>query len=99
MSEIVAPEIIEYIVGVRRHPEKHYGRAVSDEETCYILHSQECKDGGIDLRACPFSIALDRGISRNRWADFQDMPVELWISMGRLVPIRKADPMNVFDSR
>jgi len=88
MSNLVSPNEIEQIVGMSRHPTMHYGRAVSAEEIVYILHSQECKDSGIDLRECPFSVALDLGISLDRWNDFQDVPVELWISAstGQLVP-------------
>jgi hypothetical protein len=57
---------------------------VSAEETVYVLHSQECKDSGIDLRDCEFSIALDRGIPLDRWEHHQDMPVVLSIRDGRL---------------
>lgn len=91
MSDLVPAEDIERIVGANRHAESHYGRAVSAEQKVYILHSQECKDSGVDLRECPFSIALDRGIPLDRWADFEDMPVELWVSAatGRLIPMRR----------
>lgn len=91
MSDLVPTGDIERIVGARRHQDKHYGRAVSSEQTVYILHSKECLDSDVDLRDCLFSIALDRGISPNRWADFEDVPVELWVSAGdgRLVPMRK----------
>ena len=59
MSEIVPASKIEGIVGAERHPTEHIGRAVSSEQTVYILHSRECIDSGIDLRDCPFSVALD----------------------------------------
>jgi hypothetical protein len=62
MSELVPAEEIEQIVGARRHPHQHLGRADSSTETLYILHSQKCKDSGIDLRDCEWSKALDRGI-------------------------------------
>ncbi len=62
MSGLVNPDQIEQLVGIRRHQTEHFGRADSTEQTVYILHSQECKDSGIDLRECPFSIALDQGI-------------------------------------
>lgn len=89
MSDLVPAGDIERIVGVTRHTTRHYGRAVSDEQTVYILHSQECKDSGIDLRDCMFSIALDRGIFPDEWADFQDMPVELRIRNALLVPFTR----------
>lgn len=62
MSDLVAPDQIEGIVGSRRRVVEHLGRAVSSEEVFYILHSQQCLDSGIDLRDCPFSVALDSGI-------------------------------------
>ncbi|ART69095.1 hypothetical protein BTO20_11320 [Mycobacterium dioxanotrophicus] len=91
MTDLVPASKIEQIVGADRHQTEHLGRAVSAEETVYILHSHECKDSGIDLRDCPFSVALDLGISLDRWADFEDEPVELWVSAadGRLLPKRR----------
>lgn len=90
MTDLVDPTQIEQIVGAPRHPTDHYGRAVSAEETVYILHSQECKDSTEDLRDCPFSIALDRGILHfwpwAGWRRVQDEPVRLEISRGYLVP-------------
>jgi hypothetical protein len=55
------------------------------------LHSQECKDSGVDLRKCPFSVALDLGIPLDRWEGFEDEPLELWVSAatGRLIPKRR----------
>lgn len=93
MSNLVPAEDIERIVGVARHQTKHYGRADSAEETVYVLHSRDCKDSGIDLRDCPYSIALDRGIHMDRWSNYQDRPMELWVSAGngRLVPMREVD--------
>lgn len=91
MTNLVPRAEIEQIVGVVRHATEHVGRAVSVEQTVYILHSQECLDRDIDLRDCPFSLALDKGISGARWSGFQDEPVELWVSAatGRLVPKRR----------
>ena len=54
MSNLVPAEDIERIVGAQRHASRHYGRAVSAEQTVYILHSQQCKDSGIDLCDCEF---------------------------------------------
>ena len=62
MSNLVPPSEIEGIVGAHRHAVSHFGRAVSSEQTVYILHSRECVDSGVDLRDCPFSVALDKGI-------------------------------------
>jgi hypothetical protein len=90
VSDLVPTEDIERIVGASRHHTAHYGRAVSAEETVYILHSKECLNSGIDLRECQFSIALDRGISI-RWDQYENVPVELGIvpASGRLVPMRR----------
>lgn len=89
MSNLVAPEHIERLVGVSRHATAHYGRAVSSDQMFYILHSRECKDSGIDLRECPFSLALDQGIDHDRWTGFEDRPVRLFVSGGRLMPLRE----------
>lgn len=90
MSERVPTDRIEEIVGVERHATEHYGRAVSTEQTVYILHSQECKDTTPDLRKCPFSIALDRGIQQlypwTEWRRTQDLSTRLTISRGFLMP-------------
>lgn len=88
MSDLVPAEDIERIVGIARHPTGHFGRAVSAEQTVYILHSRECLDSGIDLRDCRFSEALDRGIWAQAWADHEDMPVCLMILQDRLVPVK-----------
>lgn len=84
MSDLVAAEHIEQIVGVSRHPTDHIGRAVSVEQTVYILHSHECRDSGIDLRRCRFSLALDRGIDVEQWTE--DVPLRLAVVDGWLVP-------------
>lgn len=86
MSDLVPPEVIESIVGTKRHATRHIGRAVSEEETVYVLHSQECKDSGIDLRDCPFSFALDEGIDLDIWDGYQDRAVGLRIRDGVLIP-------------
>jgi hypothetical protein len=88
MSDLVPAEDIERIVGVSRHYHVHYGRAISSEQTVYILHSKRCRDSGIDLRECQFSVALDRGINMEAWLDLQDVPVALGVWDGRLVPLR-----------
>jgi hypothetical protein len=87
MSDLVDSSRIEAIVGVNRHRQAHYGRAVSAEQTVYILHSQRCLDSGIDLRECRFSVALDRGINLAVWDDLQDRPVVLGVWQDRLMPL------------
>lgn len=77
MTELVDPSEIERIVGAKRHPTRHVGRAVSAEQTVYILHSRECRDSGVDLRECRFSLALDKGINKGLWGNHQDRPVFL----------------------
>lgn len=88
MSDLVPPDAIERIVGVQRHPTEHWARAVSKEETVYILHSAECLASGVDLRECHFSLALDNGIRRSEWVE--DRPVAVVITGAfnttRLVP-------------
>ncbi|MGB2791312.1 MAG: hypothetical protein WBC29_02050 [Candidatus Moraniibacteriota bacterium] len=95
MTELVDPTEIELIVGAPRHPDQHIGRAVSDEETVYILHSQRCKDSTEDLRLCPYSKALDQGIDVEDWAGYVDRPVFLVILSRGLfpVPIERQDPV------
>lgn len=75
------------IVGARRHEHQHLGRAVSAEQTVYILHSQTCIDSGIDLRECPYSKHLDAGIDMAWWQGHEDRAVALAPIEGRLVPV------------
>lgn len=84
MSDLVSTDRIEGILGIERHRTKHYARAVSAEQTVYVLHSRECLTSGIDLRGCLFSVALDRGIDLDRWTE--DEPAHVVIERGRLVP-------------
>lgn len=88
MSAAVPPEDIERIVGIQRHQSRHYARAVSAEQAVYILHSQECRDRYADLRDCPWSLALDRGIDEYDWSDREDQAVLVRVRAGRLIPER-----------
>lgn len=89
MTELVPAELIERIVGIRRHATRHYARAVSAQQTVYILHSQVCKDSNADLRDCLFSQALDTGIDEYDWSDMEDQAVRVTITSDRkLVPVR-----------
>lgn len=88
MSSTVPADQIEQIVGTERHTTRHYARAVSAEQTVYILHSQECRDRYDDLRDCPWSLALDRGIGEHEWAGREDRPVLVRVRDGRLIPDR-----------
>lgn len=97
MTDLVRTEDIERIVGIERHQTAHYGRAVSAEQTVYILHSHDCKNSGIDLRRCRYSEALDRGILMAQWTGYEDRPVLLWFDSGpneRLVPLETMTPRN-----
>lgn len=87
MSALVPASEIEQAVGATRHPHQHLGRAVSVEETVYVLHSQRCKDSGIDLRECEWSLALDRGIDLDDWSGHEDRAVVLAIIRDRLFPV------------
>jgi hypothetical protein len=82
MTDKVPEHAIELIVGTTRHPVLHYARAVSAERQVYILHSQECRDYYFDLRDCPYSRALDKGITEAEWP--MDQPVLIGIWDGRL---------------
>lgn len=89
MSDLIPAEDIEQIVGAKRHPLRHLGRAVSETQTVYILHSGNCKASGIDLRMCTYSRLLDLGIEPEAWAGWEDRPVVLGIGRGpRLIPSR-----------
>lgn len=89
MTRRVDSDKIEGIVGIARYPNTHVARAVSSEQTVYILHSQKCLDmetaGVRDLRACPYSQALDLGVDADEWP--QDEPVRVAIEWGYLVPV------------
>lgn len=87
VSDLVPAQCIERIVGTTRNHLTHYGRAVSDEQVVYILHSRKCLDSGIDLRRCRYSLALDRGIRREDWDGYEDVAVALAIRDGSLVPV------------
>ncbi len=86
MSNVVPASEIEAIVGIERHATKHYARAVSAEQTVYILHSQACRAEITDPGDCPWSIALDDGIDPAEWDE--DAPVEVRVRNGRLLPRR-----------
>lgn len=87
MSDLVPFDQIEQIVGAKRHPHQHLGRAVSSEQTVYVLHSRKCKDSGIDLRECEWSWALDNGIDPADWKGYEDRAVALAIVHDRLFPV------------
>ena len=69
MTERVPADEIENIVGRKRSVKDHYARAVSAEQTVYVLHSRECLAMHADLRECPWSLALDRGIDLSEWVE------------------------------
>lgn len=89
MVEVVSADAIEGVVGAMRHAVHHIGRAVTSEQRVYILHSEQCRARPeTDLRQCPYSAALDRGIDPKRWEGFEDQPVRLWFAPfgGLLIP-------------
>ena len=90
MSTRVKHTEIEAVVGHARHRQLHIARAVTDEQTVYILHSQRCKDTFPDLRDCPHSLALDRGIDLADWVGLTDQPVCVHVWQGRLRPYSSA---------
>lgn len=88
MADLVDPDEIERLVGVERHPTRHYARAVSAEQVVYILHPVKCRDHTPDLRDCRFSLALDNGIAMCDWSGVEDQAVLVTVRAGRLVPVR-----------
>jgi len=88
MTDLVDRSEIEKLVGARRSPGAHLGRADSEAGKVYILHSQVCLDSGMDLRGCRFSIALDFGIDMDDWEGFEDETVGLLVFEDRLMPVR-----------
>lgn len=90
MTRIVPSDQIEDLVGAERDPDVHFARAIDEEDeygTVYILHSDTCRNSGIDLRSCAYSIALDEGILPDEWEDSFNKPVPVLINKeGRLIP-------------
>jgi hypothetical protein len=88
VADLVPADQIEQVVGTTRHPTRHFARAVSAEQTVYILHSTRCKDSGRDLRECLFSLALDTGIREDDWNGHEDQPIRVTIDAEqRLIPV------------
>lgn len=85
MTDLVAPDEIEAIVGVDRDVLVHYARAVSAEGRVYLLHSVRCVESTPDLRACRYSRALDVGIDVSRWTE--DVALRVRVEGGALVPL------------
>ena len=86
MTEPVDPKLIEQIVGRERHPDAHYARLVSVEDTIYILHSKACLAEHRDLRECRLSKALDRGTHAPWWTGLEDRAVPVVVWAGLLAP-------------
>jgi hypothetical protein len=86
VSELADPKRIESIVGVKR-ASVHVARIVTTEERLYILHTHACVAKRPDLRECPFSLALDKGIDPEVWIGHYDVPICITIGPdGRLIP-------------
>jgi hypothetical protein len=72
MTDLVNKSVIENIVGAERNGTRHLARAVSENQTVYILHSYDCLGKyAQDLRLCPFSLALDKGIDLTAYVEDQ----------------------------
>lgn len=97
MADIVDARAIERIVGTLRHATEHIGRAVSTEQTVYVMHSHQClaqmAARTSDIRSCPFAIAQDKGIDPDIWRGYEDIPVTLAIEedFGDLIPLARMD--------
>lgn len=96
MNARVSHTEIEAIVGHERHRQVHLARAVTEEQTVYILHSQHCKDSTPDLRDCRFSLALDRGIDLEKWDGMTDTPVAIFVWEGAIRPYPNSVQMRLF---
>ncbi len=90
MSQRVPSSDIERIVGATRHPWLHFARAVSAEQTVYVLHARRCLNmdlrGEQRLQDCPYSVAMDRGIPLDRWPQDQAVEVAVEEGTGLLIP-------------
>lgn len=88
MVELVDPEIIETIVGAPRQQSIHLGKAVTENQMFYILHSVECVESGVDLRECRYSQTLAQyGVDIFTWSMYLDRTVLLGIDAHGLVPL------------
>ena len=75
------------IVGCDRDSVLHISRADSSRQVVTLLHSEACLSHFEDLRECPFSEALDQGISLKDWGEYRDRPIVSEIDPnGTLVP-------------
>lgn len=79
MTELVSRDTIEQLVGAARRDTEHLGRHIPEAGMTYILHSRQCLSHRIDLRACPYSVALDEGIDPDAWIGYENQPVYLAI--------------------
>ena len=89
MADLIDPDHIEQIVGAKRHPTRHIGRADSASQTVYILHADDCaaRKTHRPLTECKYSRSLDLGIDPARWEGHEDQPVFLGITAeARLIP-------------
>lgn len=81
MSDLVPKDIIEAMVGTERQETVHMARASTKVNRVYLLHSAEClKEYGHDLRDCPFSLAMDKGIDTELWEGCLGVPTAVRIS-------------------
>lgn len=62
MTDLVPADRIESAVGARRHPTEHVIRGREVDGLVYVLHPDACRALHADLRGCPWSLALDRGV-------------------------------------
>lgn len=92
MTDIVPREEIERLVGAKRHPTVHIGRADTALGKVFILHPESCLRRHLDLRKCPYSLALDNGfdVKKHGWYTALDEPVILWVDKRELIPLRRS---------
>lgn len=81
--EKVPADQIEDLVGRKRHATEHYASARGDD--FFILHSQTCLDAFEDLRECPYSRSLAKGVFKDN--RFEIGPTRIAVGLFGLVPV------------
>lgn len=81
MTERLSADYAEEIVGMKRSPTYHYGRASMG--TMYLLHSGRCVNDDT-VETCVYNRALAAGADDESF--LSEFPVRLAVNEGRLRP-------------
>lgn len=95
MTEQVPADRIEELVGIDRHPTLHYARIDTESDRVFILHSGLCLSRRDDLRTCPYSRALDKGIDLLAWGGLEDVTVVVRLRRSRTLGGTRLTPMRL----